>query len=177
MTFEVEVAGRVRHVTVEPLGANDGSGGRFRVLVDTAAHVVDARPTDLGWSIVYDVESRSVDVALTEQVRGQILVQFPQVDVAVTIDGRRFRGEPQKTGPSTEEARITAPMPGRVVRVLVTPGDEVAVRQALVVVEAMKMENELVASRAGRVAEVLVTEGQSVEAGRLLVRLDEEQTS
>ena len=60
-------------------------------------------------------------------------------------------------------------MPGRVVRVLVKPGDEVAARQGLVVVEAMKMENELAAPRAGRVKEVAVTEGQSVEAGRLLV--------
>ena len=58
------------------------------------------------------------------------------------------------------------------VRVLVKPGDEVTARQGLLVVEAMKMENELAAPRAGRVAEVLVTEGQSVEGGRLLVRLD-----
>ena len=60
-------------------------------------------------------------------------------------------------------------MPGRVVRVLVKPGDNVAARQGLVVVEAMKMENELTAPRAGRVKEVAVAEGQSVEAGRLLV--------
>jgi biotin carboxyl carrier protein len=60
-------------------------------------------------------------------------------------------------------------MPGRIVRVLVKPGDEVGARQGLVVVEAMKMENELVATRAGRVRDVGVTEGQSVQAGQLLV--------
>ena len=60
-------------------------------------------------------------------------------------------------------------MPGRIVRVLVKPGDEVAGRQGLVVVEAMKMENELVAPRPGRIKDVLVTEGQSVETGRLLI--------
>ena len=173
MTFEVEVAGRARQVTVEPLGTTDGSGGRFRVLIDEVAHVVDARRTDLGWSIVYDVEPRNVDVAVTVQARGQVLVQFPHVDVMVSVDGRRFRGEPLDAGRSTEDARITAPMPGRVVRVLVKAGDDVGARQGLVVVEAMKMENELAAPRAGRVAEVLVTEGQSIEAGRLLVRLDE----
>ncbi len=59
-------------------------------------------------------------------------------------------------------------MPGRVVRVLVAVGDEVAHRQGLVVVEAMKMENELGAPRAGRVTEIAVAEGVSVEAGRLL---------
>jgi biotin carboxyl carrier protein len=60
-------------------------------------------------------------------------------------------------------------MPGKVVKVLVKPGDEVKARQGLVVVEAMKMENELRSPKDGRVAEVLVAEGASVEAGRLLV--------
>ncbi len=60
-------------------------------------------------------------------------------------------------------------MPGKIVRVLVRPGDAVVAKQGLVVVEAMKMENELRAARAGRVREVAVTEGQSVEAGALLV--------
>jgi biotin carboxyl carrier protein len=60
-------------------------------------------------------------------------------------------------------------MPGRVVRVLVKAGDEVAARQGLVVVEAMKMENELTSPKAGRVREVGVSEGTSVESGRLLV--------
>ena len=68
-----------------------------------------------------------------------------------------------------------APMPGRVVRVLVKPGDTVAARQGLVVVEAMKMENELRSPRAGRVKEVAVAEGESVEAGRLLVMSNEER--
>ena len=60
-------------------------------------------------------------------------------------------------------------MPGKVVRVLVAPGAEVKARQGLVVVEAMKMENEVRAVRDGLVREVLVVEGQSVEAGAMLV--------
>ena len=59
-------------------------------------------------------------------------------------------------------------MPGRVVRVLVAAGADVAAGQGLVVVEAMKMENELRAPRAGRVAEVAVREGEAVDAGALL---------
>ena len=57
-------------------------------------------------------------------------------------------------------------------RVMVKPGDTVAARQPLVVVEAMKMENELVTSKGGRVKEVAVAEGASVEAGRLLVVIE-----
>ena len=64
--------------------------------------------------------------------------------------------------------RLVSPMPGRVVRVLAAAGADVAAGQGLVVVEAMKMENELRAPRAGRVAEVAVREGQAVDAGALL---------
>jgi len=60
-------------------------------------------------------------------------------------------------------------MPGRIVKVLVKPGDAVTARQGLVVVEAMKMENELRASRAGVVRDVRVAEGASVEANTLLM--------
>jgi biotin carboxyl carrier protein len=63
-------------------------------------------------------------------------------------------------------------MPGKIVRVLVKRGDVVKPRQVLVVVEAMKMENELRATRNGTVAGVFVSEGQSVEAGTALVTLD-----
>ena len=64
---------------------------------------------------------------------------------------------------------MTAPMPGKVVRVLVEAGDAIVARQPLVVVEAMKMENELRAGRDGTVAEVHACEGVSVDAGALLV--------
>jgi biotin carboxyl carrier protein len=63
-------------------------------------------------------------------------------------------------------------MPGKVVRVLVQPGAEVKAKQGLIVVEAMKMENELRAAKTGRVREVLVSEGQSVEAGAPLVEIE-----
>jgi 3-methylcrotonyl-CoA carboxylase alpha subunit len=65
-----------------------------------------------------------------------------------------------------------SPMPGLVRAVLVSEGQEVAEGDRLVVIEAMKMEHTLSATRDGRVAEVVVAEGQQVEAGAMLVRLD-----
>jgi biotin carboxyl carrier protein len=62
-------------------------------------------------------------------------------------------------------------MPGRVLKVLVERGSTVSAGQPLVVIEAMKMENALTATRPGTVEDVAVEEGMSVEAGRLLVRL------
>ena len=63
-------------------------------------------------------------------------------------------------------------MPGRVVRVLVAKGDTVDARQPVIVVEAMKMENELRSPKAGRVKDVAVAAGASVEAGRVLVVIE-----
>jgi len=68
---------------------------------------------------------------------------------------------------------IAAPMPGLVVRVGVSPGEEVSVGQKLVSLEAMKMETTVYAERAGKVAEVLVRPGTQVEGGDLLIRFDE----
>jgi biotin carboxyl carrier protein len=167
MKFDVEVAGRQCAVTVERVAET----GRFRVVVDDRIHDVEARPTDLGLSLLFDEGGRSVDAAATPQNGGDWLVQLPHVDVPVVVDRQRHsRG--QGAAGAAGQQRVTAPMPGRVLRVLVTVGDDVAHRQGLVVVEAMKMENELTAPKAGKVIEVAVTEGISVEAGRLLVVIE-----
>ena len=63
-------------------------------------------------------------------------------------------------------------MPGKVVKILVAVGDEVAQGQGLVVVEAMKMENELKSPKAGTVVEVLAKEGAAVESGAKLIVVD-----
>jgi biotin carboxyl carrier protein len=75
------------------------------------------------------------------------------------------RAETAAGGPVT----VRSPIPGRVVKLLVRPGDRVTANQATVVVEAMKMENELRAPRAGTVQEVRCSEGAAVEAGQDLV--------
>lgn len=85
---------------------------------------------------------------------------------------RRSPGSETGLTGAVGSAAVIAPMPGRVVKVLVAPGDVVAARQPLVIVEAMKMENELRAPRAGTVAAVRVSEGQSVEAHAVLIVIE-----
>ena len=75
--------------------------------------------------------------------------------------------EARSTGP----APLIAPMPGLLVRVNVQPGDEVQVGQPLVVMEAMKMENELRSTASGIVGSVRVQPGVAVEKGAVLVEL------
>ncbi|MBI4264600.1 MAG: biotin/lipoyl-binding protein [Acidobacteria bacterium] len=101
--------------------------------------------------------------------RGELLVRTRDGLLRAVVNGRRLRrGGGEGLGGAQGEQRVLAPMPGKVVRVLVAPGDEVKVRQGLVVVEAMKMESEIGSPKAGRVKEIAVKEGMSVEAGRVL---------
>ena len=169
MTFEVEILGRTRTVSIESVGAAGPEGGHFRAVLDGVPCRLEARATDLGLLLTDEGDGRSTDVALTERPGGEWMLQLPHVCLTAIVDGRRFRRGGGGPAPVAGEQRVTAPMPGRVVRVLVKPGDDVAARQGLVVIEAMKMENELASPRAGRVKEVAVAEGTSVESGRLLV--------
>jgi len=172
MTFEIEIGGKIRAVSVDAVGALATSGGRFRVRVDGVVHEIETRATDLGLSLVEVETGRMVDVAITDRTGGELWVQMPHVLVPVLVDSRRYRRASEGPVTGAGDLRVVAPMPGRVLRVLVKPGDEVTLRQGLVVVEAMKMENEISAARPGRVKEVAVEAGQSVESGRLLVTLE-----
>jgi biotin carboxyl carrier protein len=115
--------------------------------------------------------TRSYEVAFSQVADGALTVHVDGVPVEVTINRMRRTGataiHPAVDGPQ----QVTAPMPGKIVKLLVKPGDKVQPRQGVVVVEAMKMENELRARAAGTVSEVRVTEGASVEAGAILVIL------
>jgi acetyl/propionyl-CoA carboxylase alpha subunit len=101
--------------------------------------------------------------------------------VIVTIEGHRFEVEvrdPRRwsrrsagAGAGTVQS-ILSPMPGKVVRVLAAPGDEVVPGQGIVVVEAMKMQNELKSNRTGRVLTVAAKEGATVSAGELLATIE-----
>jgi biotin carboxyl carrier protein len=173
MMFEVEVDGRNHAVSVEPL---ETRAHQYRLTIDGVSHVVDAARLDTVCLnratlslILRDREDASYEVGVvTASTRGEVDVHVAGSVVRAVLNGRRFRRHTEATAHDGEH-RVTAPMPGKVVRVLVAAGDEVTPKQPLVVVEAMKMENELSVPRAGRVKDVLVAAGESVEAGRLLV--------
>ena len=85
-------------------------------------------------------------------------------------DPRRRRGAAGREDHSGPQ-EILAPMPGKIVKVLAGRNQEVAQGAGLLVIEAMKMQNELRAPRAGKIAEIYVSEGTGVETGARLVRL------
>jgi biotin carboxyl carrier protein len=176
MTFEVAIGDRVRTVTVIR------SGALLQVELDGRAHLVDARRvSDSILSMLVQLDgaaapSRSVDASFAAQASaGDFDVHVDGRAIAVQIRPAGSFGRQKKQGHGAHGAgpqRVVAPMPGKVVRVLVQAGDQVTARQGLVVVEAMKMENELRAARDGRVRDVAVKEGQSVDAGAVLLTVE-----
>ena len=173
MIFEVELNGKTRTVALE---RDPAAEGRFRVALDGALVIVDARRAGTyGLSMLFPDESHESGVVhfAPGPSPGELLGVVGGRTLAVTVNGRRSRrGDTDARGAEHGEQRIAAPMPGRVVRVLVAPGDTVQVRQPVIVVEAMKMENELRSPKAGRVKDVAVAAGTAVEAGRVLVVIE-----
>ena len=164
MQYDVDVDGRTRQVVVHR------EGDRFHVTIDGRPFDVSAARID-GQILSLLVGTHSFEVSIApDAASGELMVRVGSTPVRVGLNGRRRfgqHGEHADAGSGPQQ--VTAPMPGKIVRVLVTKGDAVAARQPLVVVEAMKMENELRAGREGTIAEMYAQEGQSVEAGALLV--------
>jgi biotin carboxyl carrier protein len=100
---------------------------------------------------------------------------------AVTIAGRRFEIEiadprrlTRRTRPPGREGRqtVTAPMPGKVIRLLAAQGEHVEAGQGIAIIEAMKMQNEIKAPKSGRLAALPIQEGATVSAGDLLAEIE-----
>ncbi len=172
MTFAVEVRGRVHQVVVARLDGTD------QVSIDGRRCVSQLVMADSFGSLLVDLDPqgsdarvcRSYEVAFDlDPTTGTLAVS---VDGAVTlvrmVDRQRSRASASVDALASSQA-LRAPMPGRIVRLLVKPGDRVVTQQPLVVMEAMKMENELHASMAGTVSAVHVEAGSTVEAGALLL--------
>ena len=169
MTVWLEIGGK--KVRVE-LGSTPGEGvgtGLMECWVDGRALSVDARmlePGVMSLLVTYpDQEGRQYRCVLDGNgvVIGGRRYGF-EADDPRSLQGRR------RAGAGTEGPRpLKAPMPGRVVRLLVEVGNEVAEGQGLVVIEAMKMQNELKSPKAGRVVRMGVAVGDTVGSGDVLV--------
>lgn len=173
MNFEIEVNGRPRAVRVER------TGSVYRIETDGCVDVVDMARVDRTTisMIVGGVRERSHEAALLDgREPGEVDVYLRSGVVHTRVAGspgqRRWSAAGAGLGVAEGPQRVAAPMPGKIVKVLVKPGDRVAARQGLIVIEAMKMENELRAAREGHVKEVHVAEGDLVEAGRLLTVIE-----
>ncbi len=147
----------------------DRENGQYVVEVDGVKHYVDAHKLEADfYSLI--TEGRSYEVSVEPRGDGYY-VRHGAAEQLVTLTdpSRRAREmDPGGTGPE----QVVTMMPGKVVRVLVNEGDEVTAGQGVIVVEAMKMENEISASKDGKVTSLKVGPGESVEGGAVLAVIE-----
>jgi len=166
MKFEVQLT-RPSGKSLRLVELERNAGG-WRVILDGQLVRADAAQiTPNAFSIL--LEGQSFEVRITPSPDGQLKLQTGLQEFAADVaDPRAWRG--RKHGALEAEGRqqIVAPMPGKVVRILVNAGDKVEAGQGLLVVEAMKMQNEIRSPKTGTVERLQVKEGQPVNAGEVL---------
>ena len=161
---------------------------KYEVRISGKTHAVEFERHRDGWQARLDGQPGAADVAeiapnifsvllLGESYQvfvipprgSQLQVHAGALEfVAEVVDPRSWRGRRHGAAEAEGRQQIVAPMPGKVVRVLVKAGDAVEAGQGLLVVEAMKMQNEIRSPKSGTVERVLVMEGQAVNAGESL---------
>ncbi len=161
MKLEIHLDGRTRVVELAR------ADGRLKCAIDGKAIEADAVEISPGiYSLL--IHGRSYEVRVDEHPDGlRVHTGHREFPVKV-VDPRAWRGARDGTLEAEGRQQIHAPMPGKVVRVLVKQGDAVEAGKGLLVVEAMKMQNEIRAPKSGAVERLLAREGQAVNAGDLL---------
>ena len=163
MIFEAAAAGRTARVEVHE------SGDDYVVAIDGRAIAVRVHPTQRHF-FALEVDGRAYDAGALRRADGYtVALRGGTIEVSLAEGARGAVVLPRKAaGP----AKVSAPMPGKIVRVAASAGQVVKAGECLLVMEAMKMENEIRSPRDGRVKDVLVKEGQAVESGALLILVE-----
>ena len=162
MKYEVHISGKTRIVELQ----RDASG--WKATVDgypAAADVVEIAPNT--FSVL--AGGHSHEVCVTPYPDGRLILQTGRFEFDAEVqDPRAWSGRRHGGAEAEGRQQILAPMPGKVIRVLVKTGDDVKAGQGLLVVEAMKMQNEIRSPKNGKVERVMAEEGQAVNAGEVL---------
>jgi biotin carboxyl carrier protein len=164
MKFEIQLGGQNGKARIVELAREDD---RWRITLDGLA--IDADATEIApniFSILLNGQSH--EVRITPLPDGTLSLQNAHHEfTAQVIDPRAWRGR-HHAAEAEGRQQIVAPMPGKVIRMLVRAGDAVEAGQGLLVVEAMKMQNEIRSPKRGTVERLLAKEGQPVNAGEVL---------
>ena len=164
MIFDVTVNGRDHRVELE-----QRENGNWLCKVDGDPIAVNASAAASGvLSLLIAGQSYEVVLNAAQQ---QIVVGRDRYAVEVR-DPRSWRSRRARAGTGEGPRKIIAPMPGKVVRVIAAEGSEIEQGAGVVVIEAMKMQNELKSPKKGRVAKLLAVEGSAVNAGDVLAVIE-----
>jgi biotin carboxyl carrier protein len=160
----------------------------YDVVVDGKTHQVELAHGETTWLCNIDGQEMEVDAALTARdvlsvlvegkayeikrersLQGELHMVIGSARYAVDVqDPRSLRTRRSVAGSEAGPQKVKAPMPGKIVRILVNEQDEVKAGQGIIVMEAMKMQNELKSPKDGRVRKILTAEGSTVNPGDTL---------
>lgn len=162
MKYEVRIGGKTHIVEF----ARDSNG--WQATLDGRRAVADvAEIAPNTFSILLD--GHCYEICVTPSAGGKLNLQTGRLEFeAEVVDSRSWSGRRHAGAEAEGRQQVVAPMPGKVVRLLVKPGVRVEAGQGLLVVEAMKMQNEIRSPKSGMVERVQVEEGQAVNAGDVL---------
>jgi biotin carboxyl carrier protein len=150
MKWQVAVNGRTLEIDSDQLGiVKQVEPGVYSILLNGTS---------------YEIRLTGTSEGLDAETRGRTL--------RVEVRDPRDTSRASRTSIGSGRQNVSAPMPGKVIRVLVQAGDSVAAGQGLIVVEAMKMQNEMKAARPGRVTQIRVQAGDTVGAGDTLLVIE-----
>ncbi len=153
-------------VEVEPTGP-----AVYRIRIDGAEQLVDARTVGGGLSLL--IEGKNHEVSLTRAEDDfDVLLENRRFQFRLLTEDRARRAAARGGRELTGRREVKASMPGKVIDLLVQVGDHVQAKQGLLVIEAMKMENEIKSQGAGEVKAIHVKPGQAVESGEVLLVLE-----
>ena len=163
MKYEVLLAGKTR--VVELTRQNDA----WRISLD--GNTLDANAVEVApniFSVLLSGDSHQIRIAPRPDGTLTLHTGLAEYHAEVS-DPRSWRGRRQGAVEAEGRQQITAPMPGKVLRLLVKQGDSVEAGQGLLVVEAMKMQNEIRSPKSGKIEKLFAQEGQPVNAGEVLL--------
>src|ERR1700722_5541812 len=167
MQYLATIDGKEHALEIEELA----NAGTFEISLGGKKISADLRRAGAtSFSIV--VGNRSFDLDVIRQGDEFVVSSRAGVTRLTLEDARRRATQTRGAREMSGKAQMRAMMPGRVLSVAVTVGDQVEAQQGVLVIEAMKMENELKSPKAGKVIEVKVTAGQTVEKGELLIVIE-----
>jgi biotin carboxyl carrier protein len=165
---------------------------KFEVVINNTPRIVDLEREANHWRITLDgklvdadaieiapnifsvlLNGKSHEIRVTPTPSGALTLQTGRHEfTAEVMDPRAWRGRRHGALEAEGRQQILAPMPGKIIRVLVQAGEKVQAGQGLLVVEAMKMQNEIRSPKSGTVERLVVKEGHLVNAGEVLAWID-----
>lgn len=168
MKLEVRIGTLARQIEIQRTGPNQFAiSGEDSADIDTKIDAIEVAPNT--YSIL--MNGRAFEAVVIPAAEA-VLVRCGGREFHATVsDPRAWRGGRGALFGAEGKQRVIAPMPGKVVRILVSAGETVEADQGLIVVEAMKMQNEIRAPKAGTIERIFIREGQAVAAGEALVTI------